>query len=275
MAIGLVRGEVGGVVVHSDPELLGTHGILVAFSERTGGRSLAPYASLNLAAHVGDDASRVDDNRAILMAALGIELLRERLTVPEQVHGSVVRRVAGATAGMGAFARPGTPPPVPATDALYTVETDTPLMLCYADCVPVVLVATGPVRGVAVVHAGWRGARCRLPAEAARRLASASGCDVSALTAYIGPHIGACHYDVGPDLLSQFTDSFGSIAAAQGRLDLGAVVSESLNGVGVPFSSQVRVRACTAERTDAFFSYRTETLTGRHGALASILGSPR
>lgn len=275
MAIGLIRGEVGGVVVHSDPELLDRHGILVAFSERSGGRSAGPFASLNLASHVGDDPARVDDNRAIFMAALGIESLRCRLTVPEQVHGRVVREIAGAAAGMGAFARPGTPPPVPATDALLTVQPDTPLMLCYADCVPVVLVATGPVRGVAVVHAGWRGALCRLPEDAARRLALASGCEVSSLTAYIGPHIGACHYTVDATLLSQFVSSFGNIAAAQGRLDLGAVVSESLNGVGVPFSSQVRVRACTAERTDAFYSYRTETLTGRHGALASVLGRPR
>lgn len=275
MAIGLVRSEVGGVAVHSDPELLRLHGILVAFSERTGGRSVAPYASLNLAGHVGDDPSRVDDNRAILMAALGIASLRERLTVPEQVHGQVVREVAGATAGMGAFARPGKPPPVPATDALFTVQSDTPLMLCFADCVPVVLVATGPVRGVAVAHAGWRGALGHLPVEAARRLAAACRCEVSSLSAYIGPHIGACHYEVDETLLSQFVNAFGNIAAAQGRLDLGAVVSESLNGVGVPFSSQVRVRACTAERTDTFYSYRTETLTGRHGALASILGSPR
>ena len=275
MAIGLVRSEVGGVAVHSDPELLRRHGILVAFSERLGGRSAAPFSSLNLAAHVGDVPSCVDDNRAILMAALGIELLRERLTVSEQVHGLVVREVLGAMAGMGAFARPGTPPPVPSTDAMYTLQAETPLMLCFADCVPVVLVASGAIRGVAVVHAGWRGALGRLPADAAVRLAAACGCEVSSLTAYIGPHIGACHYQVGPDVLSQFTDAFGSIAAVQGRLDLGAVVSESLNGVGVPVASQVRLRSCTAERTDSFFSYRAEPLTGRHGALACILGSAR
>jgi len=273
VAIGLERIEVGEVAYFGDRELLRDHGILVAFSERTGGRSAAPYSSLNLATHVGDDPARVDDNRSIFMSALGIEPLRDRLTVPEQVHGQLVREVAGAVAGMGAFARPTMPPPVPGTDALFTEQIDTPLLLCFADCVPVVLVATGPVRGVAVVHAGWRGALGRLPAEAARRLAATCRCDVSTLSAYIGPHIGACHYEVGADVLSQFTDSFGSIAAAQGRLDLGTVVSESLNGVGVPASSQVRVPVCTAERTDAFYSYRTETLTGRHGALACILGS--
>ena len=57
-------------------------------------------------------------------------------------------------------------------------------------------------------------------------------------------------------------------------MDLGAVVSESLNGVGVPISSVTRANECTAERTDAFYSHRAEGLTGRHGALACILGNP-
>jgi YfiH family protein len=272
--IGLVRQQAGDVAVHVDPWLRETHGILVAFSERAGGRSLPPFASLNLAAHVGDDPSRVDDNRAAVLSALEIGSFRAHLTVPEQVHGSVVRETAGAMAGMGAFARPGSPPPVPATDALFTLETDTPLMLCFADCVPVVLVAPGPPRAVAVVHAGWRGALARIAGDAACKLAAAAGCSTSELLAYLGPHIGVCHYEVGDEILSQFAEAFGSIAAARGRLDLGAVVSQSLNGVGVPFSSQVRSSLCTAERTDAFFSHRAEGPTGRHGAIACILGSP-
>jgi YfiH family protein len=272
---GLVRQQTGDLAVHTDPRLREDHGIVVAFSERAGGRSAAPYASLNLAGHVGDDPACVDDNRARLLCALEIGPLRHRLTVPEQVHGVVVREVAGAMAGLGASVRPGTPPSVPGADALLTLEPDTPLLLCFADCVPIVLVATGPRRAVAVVHAGWRGALGRIVAETARRLADSAGCETSDLLAFVGPHIGACHYEVGADLLSQFTDSFGTIAAAQGRLDLGAVVSESLNGVGVPFSSQVRSGFCTAERTDAFFSHRAEGPTGRHGALACILGGSR
>jgi YfiH family protein len=176
---------------------------------------------------------------------------------------------------MGAYARPGGPPQVPATDALVTTEDATPLMLCYADCVPVVLVAMGAIRGVAVVHAGWRGALGRIPAEAAKRLNSATGSEPSDLVAYIGPHIGPCCYEVDATLLSQFVHTFGTIAAAQGRLDLGAVVSESLIGVGVPLSSQVRANICTAERTDTFYSYRAEGRTGRHAALACILEAHR
>jgi YfiH family protein len=173
---------------------------------------------------------------------------------------------------MGAFARPGSPSAVPGTDALFTLEADTPLMLCFADCVPVVLVAPGRPRAVAVVHAGWRGALTGIAGEAARRLAAATGHGTDQLVAYLGPHIGECHYEVGDQILSQFAEAFGSIAAARGRLDLGAVVSQSLNGVGVPFSSQVRSSLCTAERTDAFFSHRAEGPTGRHGAVACILG---
>jgi YfiH family protein len=199
--------------------------------------------------------------------------MRERLTVPEQVHSSHVRVVSGAGAGLGAFAREGTPPPVPTTDALVTLEADTPLMLCFADCVPVVIVNLAPLRGVAVVHAGWRGALAGIAADAARRLAAETGGRTADMLAYIGPHIGPCHYEVDETLLSQFVHTFGTIAAAQGRLDLGAVVSESLNGVGVPLSSVCRADICTVERTDAFYSYRAEGLTGRHGALACILGA--
>jgi YfiH family protein len=268
--------SVDGVSALVDTGLLESDGILVAFSMRHGGRSTGPYASLNLAAHVGDDPALVDENRARFLAALGIAHLRDRLTTAEQVHGITVRAVTGATAGMGARARADSPPPAPATDGLLTIDSKTPLLLLFADCVPVVLVARGSVPGVAVLHAGWRGALGGIPGHGARRLMADTGCRAEDITAYIGPYIGPCHYETTGAFLSQFTDTFGTIVAPQGRLDLGAVVSESLNGVGVPVTSMVRAGICTAERTDAFYSYRAEGgLTGRHGALACILGGSR
>ena len=245
--------------------------MLVAFTQRGGGHSVGPFSGLNLAAHVGDDPVAVDRNRTALLASLGIAGLRDKLTMAEQVHGLTVATVQDADAGSGAFATPGPRPSLAGADGLVTVVPGTPLMLCFADCVPVVLVATGPVRAVAVVHAGWRGALGGIAAVGARRLALEAGCSPAQLTAYIGPHIEPCHYEVSETLLSQFVQAFGTIAAAQGRLDLGAVVSESLNGVGVPISSVCCADLCTAERTDAFYSFRAEGLTGRHGALACIL----
>lgn len=258
-----------GIVFHTDHELLARSGILVAFSERTGGVSTGCYRSLNLAGHVGDQPAAVDENRRQFLASLGVGHLAECLTTSEQVHGKSVELVIADNAGAGARVESG-PPPIAATDALVTTLPGTPLMMMYADCVPVVLVAEVPVRSVAVVHAGWRGALASLPGLTACRLAEESGCDVSEITAYIGVHIGACCYSVGDEILSQFCNKFDTIAAVDGRLDLDAAVTESLVEAGVLRESIIRMATCTTESTDKFFSYRASRVTGRHGALALI-----
>lgn len=249
-------------------------GVTLAFSERTGGVSSSPYGSLNLAAHVGDDPASVDENRRRFLEALGLGHLEHRLVTAEQVHGEQVHLVRAADAGSGARAASGVRP-IAATDALITDVPDIPLMLLFADCVPVVLVAPGPV--VAVVHAGWRGALAGLPGITASRLAAQAGCDATRISAYVGAHIGACHYEVGYEILSQFVNRFGTVARAEsGGLDLGAIVSRNLTDAGVPSCSIALLGVCTADQTDRFFSYRAEGgLTGRHSAVACIGPSSR
>jgi YfiH family protein len=270
----LTQSENAGVAVFTDDGLRAEHSVLIAFTLRSGGFSAPPFAGLNLAGHVGDDPDAVDRNRSALLDSLGVGFLRDRLTTAQQVHGRRIVEVGDAEAGAGARPSHGANP-IEEADGLLTSGRDIPLLLLFADCVPVVLVATGPRLAVAVVHAGWRGALAGIVGDGALALAATAGCEASDLLAYVGPHIGPCHYEVDETLLSQFVHTFGTIAAAQGRLDLGAVVSESLNGVGVPISSVCRADSCTAERTDAFFSHRAEGLTGRHGALVCILGETR
>lgn len=265
--------ERDGVAFLTDPWLEHTEGIVVAFSERKGGVSAPPFATLNLAAHVGDAAEAVDENRRRLLGALGLGPWRDLLTTAEQVHGDDVCVVDARAAGSGGFARKGGRP-VPGADALVTLERGVPLMMLYADCVPVVLVATAPMRGVAVVHAGWRGALAGLPGKVARELGGAAGCGTSDLLAYIGPSVGPCHYAVDEERVSRFVDAFGTIARARGGLDLGAVVREDLRRVGVRQRMMARVGVCTAHETGRFFSYRAETVTGRHAAVAAILEDP-
>jgi YfiH family protein len=258
------------VRVWTDEALLRESGTVVGFSERGGGVSAPPFASLNLAAHVGDDPVTVDENRRRLLGALGLEEFRDCLTMSEQVHGDRIALVDRATAGAGAFAE-GARSPLAGTDAIMTREVGVPLALCFADCVPVILVAPGPA--VAVVHAGWRGALFSLPGKAAAELARVAGCEASAVTAYIGSHILACHYQVSPEAMSQFVNTFGTLArASSGGLDLDAAVSASLHRAGVAPCNIARLGTCTAETTDRFFSYRAEGgRTGRHSALACIL----
>ncbi len=265
----LCRREVDDVVVHTDEALHADHGIVVAFSERTGGVSAAPYASLNLASHVGDEPAAVDANRGRLLASLGIAPLRDRLVTAEQVHGDRIAVVGIGDAGSGARASAGAPP-VPGTDALVTSRSGIPLLMCYADCVPVVLVALSPVTAVAVVHAGWRGALASLPGSAAVALSEDAGCDPSGLLAYVGPHIGECCYEVDEALVSHFGNKFDTIGAVHGRLDLAAAVRESLAAAGVRRSRVAELGECTRDHTDRYFSYRAAPKTGRHGALAAI-----
>jgi polyphenol oxidase len=265
----LERLLVGGIAVWWDPQASG-QGVLVAFSERGGGVSSSPYASLNLAAHVGDEPSKVDANRDRLLGALGLAGMRDRLTSAEQVHGDRVEVVSASAVGAGGWAARGVAP-VPGADALVTAEHDVPLMLCFADCVPVVLAAPG--RAVGVAHAGWRGALAGIPGSAVRVLADIASCDPREMVAYIGPHIGSCHYEVGDEIMSHFCNTFGTFARADsGGLDLGAVVTASLVDAGVAPCSIARLATCTAEATDRFFSHRAERgRTGRHAALACML----
>lgn len=260
-----------GLTVWTDSALAET-GILIGFTERGGGVSEPPYASLNLAAHVGDDPIYVDENRRRLLEAVGLVHLRDRLTMPDQVHGDVIAFVGNTDAGSGAHASMGRPP-IPSTDALVTLEVDVPLMLCFADCVPVVLVSPG--HGVAVAHAGWRGALASIPGKTATELACATRCNASDIRAYIGAHVRACHYSVGDDIMSQFCNTFGTVArAVSGGLDLDAAVTASLVDAGVKPCSIARLGTCTAEATDRFFSYRSEDgRTGRHSAFACLLSS--
>ncbi len=258
-----------GVAVWVDLELE-KQGVLVAFTERTGGVSLPPFASLNLAGHVGDDSRDVDENRDRLLRSLGIGSLGPRLVTAEQVHGEHIAVIGEAQAGRGARVSAGEGP-LPATDAVVTLAARVPVMLFFADCVPVVLVAPG--RAIAVVHAGWRGALAGLPGKTVAELAQRADVKPREVTAYVGPHIGACHYEVGDEIMSQFFNAFGTVARAEsGGLDLGSVVAASLTSSGVDPCRIACLGTCTAEATERFFSYRAEGgLTGRHGALACIL----
>ena len=120
-------------------------GYVVAFTTRLGRRQRgAPYDSLNLTRGTGDSLERVEENRRIACESLG--LTAERLTFNRQVHSPTVHR---ATPGLRGA--PG--------DGLWTEDADVPLLAMSADCLPIAVARTsrGP-RGLAVLHAGWRGA---------------------------------------------------------------------------------------------------------------------
>lgn len=257
-----------GLSFLTDDPLCAAAGIRLGFSRRAGGASAPPYDGLNLGSHVGDDLAAVGENRARLLAAVGLR--GTDLLMLNQVHGDTVltlddgaptsREAVAAAADAGA-------------DGVAVAVPNVTALLCFADCTPVIVAS--PSGAFAVAHAGWRGALAGIPAKAVRALAAldasrGQAADPTQYNAYIGPHIGAECYECGPDLVARFTDRFGARCdAGEGHLDLEAAVRASLAEARVAPERIASSGECTACCDDLYFSYRKSGgRCGRHGAFA-------
>ena len=263
----LERYRCGEVTLLSDASVAG--GVTFAFTERGGGVSEPPFSSLNLGDACGDDPARVAENRRRALRAIGAGALEGRLVNPRQVHGDEVVVVA---AGDDESVRAARDAARAGADAVVCTAPDVPVLLCFADCVPVVLACEG---GFAVVHSGWRGTIARIAAKALRALCDQTGRAPSEVSAYVGPHVLARDYEVSPELAARFSAEFGpGVVAGERNLDLSTALAATLRDAGVP---EGRVAWCgdsTASCTGRFFSYRAEVgACGRHGALAVLGGS--
>ena len=134
----------------TDDALYERTGVRVAFTGRAGGVSEGPYSSLNLGNHVGDGPASVERNRALVLEAL--DAADVPLVVPSQVHGEVVVELDDASPEALDAAREAA---LAGADALVATVPGIAALLCFADCVPVIVVS--PTGRFAVAHAGWRG----------------------------------------------------------------------------------------------------------------------
>lgn len=220
----------------------------VVFSTREGGVSEGPYASLNLGRLTGDDVDRVDENRRRLCAEIGGSL--DRLAINRQIHSVVVHRAVPGSRG-----EPG--------DGLWTDEPDVPILAFAADCLPIALVrSNGDVPAAAVLHAGWRGLLGGVVG---------SGVEVlrGTLRACIGPAIGPCCYEVGPEVAEPFAAVFGADVLRGRNLDLWTSAERALRAAGV--EEVERVDLCTACNPQRFFSQRrTGKPRGVQGVIARV-----
>lgn len=241
-------------------------GVTFAFTERTGGVSVGEFASLNLGSRCGDKPEAVEHNRKRALEALGAARFSSNLVEPKQVHGSnivVVRSESShALEAARMQARAG-------ADGIICKASNVPVLLCFADCVPIVLVAPGIF---AVIHSGWRGTLARISAKAVQIMCKETAVLPEQILAYVGPHILGADYEVSPELIATFNDEFATIVTAEGapsHLDLSACIAHTLQEVGVLPQHIVDTCCSTATNTDRFYSYRAEGgACGRHAAIA-------
>jgi YfiH family protein len=232
----------------------------IAFTDRHGGISGGPFASLDL-------SERRDDPEGAAVTARNIAAVTRafvagdgapgphRLVRMHQVHGADVHVVEAAAPT----------DEVPVADALVTRAPGVVLMVRVADCVPVLL--GDPVAGVVgAVHSGRPGlAAGVVPAAVAamRRLGATD------LTAWVGPHVcGAC-YEVPEQLRAEVSavvpEAFAETSWGTPALDIGAGVLAQLRAADVTVNDESR---CTVEDDD-LFSYRRQG--ARSGRLAGLV----
>lgn len=227
-------------------------------TRRDGGCSAAPYASFNLAAHVGDDPSAVQANRTRLAGMLPPACSVQWLT---QVHGTGVVEAGQGTA-------------VPEADACWTRSPGRACAVLTADCLPVLLCSVdGDV--VAAAHAGWRG----LLGGVLERTVAAMGVAPGGLLAWLGPAIGPGAFEVGGEVRAQFLAAARAADAAD--TDAGFVPSPVRPGhylADLHALARLRLAAagvhrvwgdndCTYDAGDRYFSYRRDRVTGRMASL--------
>jgi polyphenol oxidase len=229
-------------------------GARAAFTTRVQGVSEAPYESLNIAVKTGDDPERVRDNRRRLAAALGTA--PENVVMGRQVHGAELHRHDGAQEPRVYADAVESPIEV---DGHVVSQPGLAALVMVADCLPIAMVGPG---GVASVHGGWRGLAGGIVAEAAA--------EVEASAAAVGPGIGPCCFEVGEEVLAEFSELDG---VADGRMvDLPAVARQLLERAGVARVETADL--CTHCNPDLFFSHRRDgAVTGRQAGIAWLQGT--
>ena len=228
-------------------------GFVHGFPTRQGGVSTGKRASLNLGQRWGDDPDNVAENRRRVAAAAGFD--PTRLQVTKHVHGIKVWVV-------------GDPHPEPAEfDVLVGARPGDTLAAFAADCLP--LLFCDPARRVvAAAHAGWRGTAAGAATAGLAAMTARFGCDPADIRVAIGPSIGPCCFEVGPEVVEAFRAALGEVPGLvvdgprKSHLDLRVATRTQLERQGVRPSHIDDRPPCTRCDGERFFSFRRDGLEG-------------
>ena len=239
-------------------------GVGALFTERIGGVSSGPWGGIdgiqgmNVGTRVGDNVACVRMNRSILA-----QLLPSSPRWMTQVHGTCVLDAENITDD--------------------TIEADastslTPGVVCVAqvaDCLPVLL-AEKHAKGVAAIHAGWKGLSLGVIEAGVLRLKERLQNPNAELVAWLGPRIGFDDFECGEDVLSCYRarypdlpDAIVDLGAGKYRLSLAAYARFALRNVGV--TDVIDCGLSTVSDAKRFYSFRRDgAQSGRHAALIWI-----
>ncbi|MEE3196111.1 MAG: peptidoglycan editing factor PgeF [Candidatus Neomarinimicrobiota bacterium] len=192
-------------------------------------------------------------NRKVFTTNLGFDV--NQLVIPNQVHSKRVKMVDSACL-------------LKETDGVVSNVKNVVLSIQVADCIPLFLF--NPIsHQFGMIHSGWRGtAQCIGPN--AIHIMETYGDNAKDVMAIIGPSIGQCCFEVGPEVTAQF-DSTYSIKGKNDRmmLDLKNIVKDQMLANGLLGKNILVDNQCTYCEKEYFFSYRRDGQeTGRMVAIS-------
>lgn len=236
---------------------------IIAFTSTRGeGVSKAPFASLNLAYHVGDDFANVANNRKNLFSECGFT--KENTVIVHQFHSDISLEVTAKVAGRGYDSfESGLE-----ADALFTREKGLALGIYHADCVPVFLYVPR-LELVGVVHAGQPGSLSNITGKMVAKILSQYDVTGADIYAFIGPSLKFGHRRITKvaalDILKQHPDYNFAVKGVDPEyfLDLPFLNFMQLVDLGIPSQNIDLYDDCTYENADDFFSYARDKTTGR------------
>lgn len=242
------------------------------FSTRLGGVSKSPFASLNLGLHTGDSIADVQENRRRYCQVFGLDVTKA--VTADQVHGDSIAVITEQDGGRGALVYETA---IPQTDALITNISGIPIMMFYADCVPVYFLDPEH-KAIGVAHAGWKGTVAKIAQKTLTMMAKEFGTKPEQCLAAVGPSIGPCCYEVDQFVFNKVINSFEHTddllrehGSGKWKLDLWAANRQQLEEIGMPAQNIVVAEICTSCNTQMYYSYRAEHgSTGRMGALMAL-----
>jgi polyphenol oxidase len=245
-------------------------GLVHAVFTRLRGFSAAPFAGLNASSVTGDDPMVVARNKAEIISTLGLPLVATK-----PVHGGAVAIIGRETAAersekwlepMQGRLR------TTEADAMVSNEAGFALCWAYGDCAPILLYDPEHT-ALALIHAGWRGTAAGVVPNTVAAMIARFNSRPGALLAGIGPAIGACCYEVGPEVQDTFAGNplawecarfvareprVDSVKSSGVYLDVAASNYQQLLASGILAEHINDSGYCTGCRTDLFYSHRRE-----------------
>jgi polyphenol oxidase len=246
--------------------------VKAVFTSRAGGVSAAPFDSLNLGDHVGDQAAAVAANRQKLQNAIAAKPVFLR-----QVHGTQTVTLTPATA-LSTVA-----------DACITTEQRLACTIMVADCLPVLFTDLDG-SFVAAAHAGWRGLADGVLGQTLESIYSVATVNkayaATKIIAWLGPCIGPTAFEVGLEVKAAFaeklpqSDSFFKVVAGENTdkylADLAGLARLQLKQLGLQdahiFGNDSTMDWCTVSHPLRFFSHRRDAVKlGSSGRMAACI----